>query len=538
MTNVKAGAYNITAKATDSKGAVTTSDAVNIQVGTSNQIVSNPDVASKPGAATRFLQGLVSFYEMNTNTSGILRDSHGTNHGNSSSISHVNGFEEKGNRYDGKSSISRAPHSSSLTLTTEFTLMADVYREGPGQASGSLIVGKTLSSTWTSAEVYSMAITSNNKIRIRTHIGGIKDWVSTQTVPQGKWVRVIATYKSGEGYSLYLDTTKPEKSGKLSGTLYKSNQGLTIGASITGYRRRIEGTLDNVAIWNRQLSADEIVELIRTKATYPDFAGSETYRITMTTVTDQISDDRTDSNSIESEGGEKLVFFAEEEQEEEVGFDYWSVDGIPVSEQALFELDMPQKDITLTKHFKTFEAPSVRIVLPDDKSEFEALSQVRIEFEIEENDAEIEKVELYNGDDLVGELGDDSSGLDWNDLPEGSHELMAKITDASGKSYLSAPVVLKAVRNQSQDNPQVLLDYVIGPNPAAENLNIMFTNLDGVYHFEIRVVSMNGVVQKSIAVRPEGSRLTIDVSDLINGVYVLQLNANGNAVKSKKFIKL
>src|SRR5690606_24103779 len=253
-TNVRAGEYSITAKATDDKGATTVSDVVGIEVGITKPIDDNGNSAPKPGIGTRLLNGLVSFYEMNTNTSGILQDSHGTNHGKSTSISHVNGLKEKGNRYDGKASISQVPHSSSLNLTTEFTLMADVYREGPGQFSGSVIVGKTYSSAWPENEAYSIAITADNKIRIRTNIGMLKDWVSTKTVPQGKWVRIIATYKSGEGYSLYLDTTTPEKTGKFSGTIYQSNQALTIGASQAGYRRRVEGILDNVGIWNRQLS--------------------------------------------------------------------------------------------------------------------------------------------------------------------------------------------------------------------------------------------------------------------------------------------
>src|SRR5690606_37566335 len=270
-TNVKAGVYSLTVKATDDKGATTVSDVVGIEVGTTKQEDKNESIPSKPGVGTGLLNGLVSFYEMNTNTSGILQDSHGTNHGKSTSISHVNGLKEKGNRYDGKASISQVPHSSSLNVTTEFTLMADVYREGPGQFSGSVIVGKTYSSAWPENEAYSIAITADNKIRIRTNIGMLKDWVSTKTVPQGKWVRIIATYKSGEGYSLYLDTTTPEKTGKFSGTIYQSNQALTIGASQAGYRRRVEGILDNVGIWNRQLSQNEIEELINTKATYPDF---------------------------------------------------------------------------------------------------------------------------------------------------------------------------------------------------------------------------------------------------------------------------
>ena len=166
--------------------------------------------------------------------------------------------------------------------------MADVYREGPGQDNGSVIVGKTVTATWQEAEVYSIAITAANKIRIRTHIGGaLKEWVSTQTVPQGKWVRVIASYKSGEGYTLYLDTVTPEKSGKLSGTLYNSNQGLIIGSSQKGNQRKMAGILDNVGIWSRQLSQAEAGSLISTKATYPDFAGGATYRITMSTATDQ-----------------------------------------------------------------------------------------------------------------------------------------------------------------------------------------------------------------------------------------------------------
>ena len=134
-----------------------------------------------------------------------------------------------------------------------------------------------MTATWQEAEVYSIAITAANKIRIRSHIGGaLKEWVSTQTVPQGKWVRVIASYKSGEGYTLYLDTVTPEKSGKLSGTLYNSDQGLIIGNSQKGNHRKMEGILDNVGIWNRQLSQAEAGSLISTKATYPDFVSGPT----------------------------------------------------------------------------------------------------------------------------------------------------------------------------------------------------------------------------------------------------------------------
>src|SRR5690606_34916836 len=46
-------------------------------------------------SGTRLLEGLVSFYEMNTNNSGVLMDSHGQNHGTSTKISNGKGFNEK-----------------------------------------------------------------------------------------------------------------------------------------------------------------------------------------------------------------------------------------------------------------------------------------------------------------------------------------------------------------------------------------------------------------------------------------------------------
>jgi hypothetical protein len=48
---------------------------------------------------------------------------------------------------------------------------------------------------------------------------------------------------------------------------------------------------------------------------------------------------------------------------------------------------------------------------------------------------------------------------------------------------------------------------------------------------------MNGMVQKTFKTRPEYSTVTIDVSDMRNGVYVLQLIANGNEISSKRFMK-
>ena len=167
-TNAPLGSSSLTAKATNDKGTLTVSTSVNINV---VMVGATPD----PGSGTSLLEGLVAFYEMNTNLSGVLKDSHGQNNGTSTQISQVNGYNENGNRYDGISSVSSVPHSSILNLSTEFTWMADIFRQGDGQANSSIILGKTFSATWPENQTYSMAITKDNKIRIRTNSSGLQD---------------------------------------------------------------------------------------------------------------------------------------------------------------------------------------------------------------------------------------------------------------------------------------------------------------------------------------------------------------------------
>ena len=531
---VPAGEYTLIAKAFQSKGTYVESIPVTIRV------LMEDNVSSKPGTGPGLLAGLVAFYEMNSNISSVLKDSHGQNHGANTQIGHVRGFHDKGNKYNPSSSISSVPHNNSLNLTTEFTLMADIFREGDGQRSSSIVIGKTYSSTWPENQTYSLSITSDNRIRIRTNSFGLRDWISSQTVPFGKWVRVIATYKSGEGYSLYMDTVVPEKSPQFSGPITKSDMNLTIGSASllrnAANNRRFEGVLDNVAIWNRKLVQEEIAELITTKMSYPDFKGNESYRITMVKATEDLVGETTVvSDSIHAEVGEKMIFLVEEEKG--VVFDHWSIDDIQMSSSVLYELDVPSKDIVLTQHFKKLVVPEITLVLPENSSEVEALGEIHIGVQVKSNDFQIEKIELFSGNDLVGQLAQSSSGFDWLSIPEGNHQLVGRITDTNGKLYFSDPVVLKALEYRPKDISDVLLEYSIGPNPSTEYLNVFFTNLDGSYNFEFSVVSMNGTVQKIFKESPEESKVTLNISDLINGVYILHLTANGHIISSRKFIK-
>lgn len=175
----------------------------------------------------------------------------------------------------------------------------------------------------------------------------------------------------------------------------------------------------------------------------------------------------------------------------------------------------------------------VKLVSPNNKREVQSGENLDLNVELLEFENKVELVEYLLDGEKLGNSQTQPYGFQWKNIPKGNHKLIAHAIDADGLSYYSEPVIITV----NEDLRDVRLEYVIGPNPTTEHLNVIFTNLDGIYDFEFRVVSMNGMVQKTFKARPEESTTTIDVSDLINGVYVLQLTANGNEVSSKRFIK-
>ncbi len=485
--NVSVGNFSLTAKATDDKGAVTVSDPVVINV------VEKENVSSTPIEGTGLLDGLVAFYEMNTNLSGALKDSHGENHGTSTQITHVNGFNDKGNKYDGASSISSVPNSNSLNLTTEFTLMADIFREGNGQGSSSIIIGKTFSSAWPENQTYSMAITKDNKIKIRTNTTGLNDWVSTKIVPTGKWVRVIATYKSGEGYSLYFDTVYPEKSSQISGSIAKSDLELTIGSATlinnAAYARRFEGILDNVGIWNRQLSQAEIEDLITTKITYPDFGGAQGANVapsvSITSPSANAQFTQGDNISITANAADtdgtiaKVEFYngnnllgTDTTAPYSFAWPNLSVGSFTLTAKATDnEGTVTVSDpVSINIVEKANVAPSVSITSPSANAQFIQGDNISITANAADTDGTITKVEFYNGNNLLGTDTTAPYSFAWSNLSVGSFTLTAKATDNKGTVTVSDPVSINVVEKAnvapsvSITSPSANAQFIQGDN--------------------------------------------------------------------------
>lgn len=461
--NVSAGTYEITAKATDNNGTVTVSDPVSVVV---DQAVSLKSVGFPYGGTPATIPGRVETENYDTGGEGVSY--HDTDSYNSGGVYRNDGVDI-GHAIGGGYTIGWLNLGEWLEYTVNITSAGSYNFEA-------LIASPATGGTF-HLELDGVNITGSLKVPAT---GGWNNYTAVSktglNLPQG--IHIIRFVLDSFGPSYYF-----------------------------GNLRAFNFTKSN-----------------------------EAYRILMSSNKEDITD-KVSSNveSIELEVGEKIVFTAD--NEDDLVFDHWNIDGVNVGNQSLFEFEMPNKDITVTKHFRSFEAPEVRIILPEEKSEFEANSTVHFGIETISNDAEIEKVELLYGEKLVGELSANAKGIDWKNIPSGTHELIAKVTDSYGKAYFSNPVNIEAVDYREKDPQDILLEYAIGPNPTQDYLNVIFKNLDGIYDFEFNVVSMSGIVQKTFVARPEGSEVTLDISELKNGVYVLQLTSNGNRLSTKKFIK-
>ncbi len=209
--------------------------------------------------------GLATVYHMDEldagwkvgDTSG--RDNHGDSYnGTIYTSGQVNGAME----FDNNSrTYIEIPHQSDFDFgTNDFTLMAWVKENGDHTGMGNRIFGKGDTSGW---KGYGMEIGLTNKIRF--HIAGTNPnyntTLSDSTVYRGgdKWMFVVGLRESGV-LKIYVDgvlagTGTPPGAIDVSGTYP-----ITIGR-VNNNWDNFDGAIDEVAIWNRSLSAKEILDI-------------------------------------------------------------------------------------------------------------------------------------------------------------------------------------------------------------------------------------------------------------------------------------
>src|SRR5690606_11404124 len=211
-------------------------------------------------------------------------------------------------------------------------------------------------------------------------------------------------------------------------------------------------------------SQDEISELITTKITYPDFGKTQeqpTYKVALKTMPENSGTLSTDAGLNDVNAGQKVKFVSNAKKG--FVFDYWSVDGLKVSDHSAYEFEMPAKDIVITGHFRDFKTSEIKIISPVQNSQFIELSDIKIEIASQNNDGKIKKVEIFHGATLIATLNEGKNFI-WKGVGAGQYALKAKAYDENGSLVESAAVNIKVVE-KANTAPKV---NVTGPTTNAQ----------------------------------------------------------------------
>ncbi|MEK6933565.1 MAG: LamG-like jellyroll fold domain-containing protein, partial [Nanoarchaeota archaeon] len=138
--------------------------------------------------------------------------------------------------------------NSQLDFTGNMTMEAWVYRRGT-PSSQARVVGK--------GDLYLLYTGTDNIMRCYSSGLNTTQILAITALPQNIWTHVACTFATGLR-SLYIDG-KLVSSDTPTGVFTVNNENLAIGNYIVpGAGYRFNGTIDEIKIWNRTLSADEI----------------------------------------------------------------------------------------------------------------------------------------------------------------------------------------------------------------------------------------------------------------------------------------
>ena len=177
--------------------------------------------------------------------------------------------------FDGSDDYINAGNNSSLQLTTVFTLSAWIKTNNTIVDEYRTIIDKGTASTnrtyWLELDVTTGLLT------LRFSVAGVgKVFTSTVALNDTKWHHVVATY-DGSFVRIYSDGESVMTPAAQSGSTDNPAVDMLIGrSSVAGLPRYFNGSIDDVRIYNRVLSADEAKRLylmgasLKTNVTHRD----------------------------------------------------------------------------------------------------------------------------------------------------------------------------------------------------------------------------------------------------------------------------
>lgn len=157
-------------------------------------------------------------------------------------------------------SFVNVPHNANQLLTTGLTVSAWVYPTS-GLANNDKIVDKSSGSTGLTGFSLDSGTPSGSGTRVGFTINaGTKISTPVDSVPFDKWTHVVATVDSSGNVVMYINGASVATGTTSLPSEITTTNDLRIGGRSISTSNVWDGNLDEVKIWNRVLTADEVME--------------------------------------------------------------------------------------------------------------------------------------------------------------------------------------------------------------------------------------------------------------------------------------
>lgn len=230
--------------------------------------VSCPD-GGGPGCATGLLDGLVGFWRLNDPPgSATVRDSSpwgndGTLAGLDPSMAWVAAGPEGGALAPQGKGYVNVPDSTSIdSITDQVTVAGWIYLDGAVNQYAT-VISRQIGNGFGQHYHLALTATQNPGLFITTTTSGQVDIVAGVVVPQQTWLHLAGTY-DGTNSRLYLNGALVN-TGVVSGPFASETDPVVVGGNGNGANfavsEQIPGQVDEVVLYRRALSADEIARI-------------------------------------------------------------------------------------------------------------------------------------------------------------------------------------------------------------------------------------------------------------------------------------
>ena len=205
---------------------------------------------------------LIAYFPFNGNANDASGQGHLGTATNGFWTSNRFGFSLAAYDLNGSNSYVDIPHQASIALTTNFTLSAWIYQRGVG-TTGYRIIDKCDAGVADGVTFDSYACDgTGNRLRLQGVAGGPCNVNGSTDYSLAAWHHVVATVSGSDG-KVYLDGNL-DGSGSV-GTIPDNPLDVYIGRAHpsggAGHAEWFNGVIDDVRIYNRALSPEEVKEL-------------------------------------------------------------------------------------------------------------------------------------------------------------------------------------------------------------------------------------------------------------------------------------